>query len=55
LPNANRVNFTREQDSILGTISSSLQEGQLNVHKDKKIDIISIDVKVKRIICKIFL
>jgi hypothetical protein len=46
LPNANRVNFTREQDSILGTISSSLQEGQLNVlQKDKKIDIISIDVK----------
>jgi hypothetical protein len=46
LPNANRINFTREQDSILGTISSSLQEGQLNVcKKDKKIDIISIDVK----------
>jgi hypothetical protein len=46
LPNANRVNFTRQQDSILGTISSSLQEGQLNVlQKDKKIDIISIDVK----------
>jgi hypothetical protein len=44
LPNANRVNFTREQDSILGTISSSLQEGQLNVLQ-KKIDIISIDVK----------
>jgi hypothetical protein len=46
LPNASRVNFTREQDSVLGMISSSLQEGQLNVlQKDKKIDIISIDVK----------
>jgi hypothetical protein len=46
LPNTSRVNFTREQDSILGTISSSLQEGQLNVlQKDKKIDIIFIDVK----------
>jgi hypothetical protein len=30
--NANRLNFTRQQDEgILGTISSSLQEGQLNV------------------------
>jgi glycerol-3-phosphate cytidylyltransferase-like family protein len=45
LPNANRINFTREQDSILGTISSSLQEGQLNVLQKIKIDIISIDVK----------
>lgn len=48
LPNANRKKFTRVQDSILGTIYKNLSKGTLNVaQKDKKINIISIDVSSK--------
>jgi hypothetical protein len=44
-PNANRKNFTRVHDSILGVIYSNLSKTALNVaQKDKKIAIINIDV-----------
>jgi len=45
LPNANRRQFTRVQDSILGEIYKDLSTSALAVaQKDKKISIISIDV-----------
>ena len=45
LPNANRKSFSRVQDSILGVIYEDLSKNGLSVgQKDKKIDIISIDV-----------
>ncbi|MFA9186503.1 Wzz/FepE/Etk N-terminal domain-containing protein [Flavobacterium magnesitis] len=45
LPNANRQQFTRVQDSILGEIYKDLSKSALAVaQKDKKISIISIDV-----------
>lgn len=45
LPNANRKNFTRVQDSILGKIYDNLsKEGFSVAQKDKKISIISIDI-----------
>jgi hypothetical protein len=45
LPNANRNDFTRIQDSILGIIYQNLSKGGLSVaQKDKKIAIVSIDV-----------
>lgn len=45
LPNANRNNFTRAHDSILGVIYTNLSKSNLSVgQKDKKIAIISIDV-----------
>lgn len=45
LPNANRQQFTRVQDSIMGTMYSILSKSSLSVaQKDKKISIISIDV-----------
>lgn len=45
LPNANRKYFTRVHDSILGKIYDDLSKNSLSVgQKDKKIDIISIDV-----------
>lgn len=45
LPDSNRKNFTRVQDSILGTIYQNLSTGSLVVaQKDKKVSIISIDV-----------
>lgn len=45
LPDSNRKNFTRVQDSILGKIYESLSQSGLSVgQKDKKIGIISIDV-----------
>ena len=45
LPNANRKYFTRVHDSIFGVIYSDLSKNSLSVgQKDKKIDIISIDV-----------
>lgn len=45
LPNPERKYFSRVQDSILGVIYNSLSKGSLFVgQKDKKIDIISIDV-----------
>jgi uncharacterized protein involved in exopolysaccharide biosynthesis len=45
LPNANRKNFTRVHDSILGVIYLNLSKNSLTVaQKDKKISIISIDV-----------
>jgi hypothetical protein len=45
LPEQDRKNFTRAQDSILGTIYNSLSKGALNVaQKDKKVSIITIDV-----------
>ncbi|OIV43212.1 lipopolysaccharide biosynthesis protein [Flavobacterium johnsoniae] len=45
LPNANRKNFTRIQDSILGSIYNQLSKSSLSVlQKDKKASIISVDV-----------
>jgi hypothetical protein len=45
LPKANRNNFTRVHDSILGVIYTDLSENGLTVgQKDKKVDIINIDV-----------
>jgi uncharacterized protein involved in exopolysaccharide biosynthesis len=45
LPNAKREKFTREQDSILGAIYENLSKSGLTVvKKDKKIDIITIDL-----------
>jgi hypothetical protein len=45
LPTSNRLHFTRIQDSILGNISTELSKKSLTVlQKDKKIDIISMDV-----------
>ena len=44
-PNANREQFTRVQDSILGAIYKDLSKSALSVgQRDKKIAIISIDV-----------
>jgi len=44
-PNANRQQFTRVQDSILGVIYKDLSKSALSVaQKDKKIAIINIDV-----------
>ena len=46
LPNDDRAQFTRDQDSILGEMFSSLAKSSLLVsQKDKKISIISIDMK----------
>lgn len=45
LPNTKREKFTREQDSILGDIYEKLYKSGLSVvKKDKKIDIITIDL-----------
>lgn len=45
LPNANREKFTRVQDSIMGVMYTNLSQSGLSVgQKDKKVDIISIDV-----------
>lgn len=45
LPNKNREQFTRAQDSILGSIFESLSKGGLSVaQKDKKISIITMEV-----------
>lgn len=45
LPNANRKDFSRIQDSILGALYSNLSKSGFSVaQKDKKISIISIDV-----------
>lgn len=45
LPNANRKNFTRIQDSILGVMYNELSKSSLSVlQKDKKASIISVDV-----------
>jgi len=45
LPNPNRSYFTRVHDSILGVIYTNLSKSSLSVaQKDKKIDILSIDV-----------
>ena len=45
LPNANRKNFSRSQDSIFGVIYDDLSKYGLEVgQKDKKVDIISIEV-----------
>ena len=44
VPNANRQQFTRAQDSIIGTIYNDLSKSALSVgQKDKKIAIITID------------
>ncbi|MBC7888544.1 MAG: lipopolysaccharide biosynthesis protein [Ferruginibacter sp.] len=46
LPNANRQQFSRAQDSILGVMYQGLSIGSLKVdQKDKKVDIITIDMK----------
>ena len=46
LPNADRAQFTRVQDSILGVIYNDLSKNGLAVaQKDKKISIISVEVK----------
>ncbi|WP_291098293.1 MULTISPECIES: Wzz/FepE/Etk N-terminal domain-containing protein [unclassified Flavobacterium] len=45
LPNANRKNFTRVHDSILGVMYNDLSKNGLTVaQKDKKVSIISIDM-----------
>lgn len=45
LPNADRKNFTRVHDSVLGVIYTNLSKSSLTVaQKDKKTSIISIDV-----------
>jgi len=45
LPDQNRTNYTRVQDSILGVIYQNLSKNSLTVaQKDKKISIISMDV-----------
>ncbi|MBS7231936.1 lipopolysaccharide biosynthesis protein [Flavobacterium psychroterrae] len=45
LPGANRNNFTRVHDSILGVLYDALSKGGLTVgQKDKKVAIISIDM-----------
>lgn len=45
LPNADRKNFTRAQDSILGAIYGNLSQSGLFVsQKDKKVSIITMDV-----------
>lgn len=44
-PNANRIKFTRAQDSIMGIMYDNLSKSGLTVaQKDKKISIISMDV-----------
>lgn len=44
LPNTNRKNFTRVQDSVLGEIYSNISKNSLTVgQKDKKVDIITIE------------
>lgn len=44
LPNANRDNFTRGQDSIMGVIYQNISQGGLAVgQRDKKVAIVSID------------
>lgn len=46
LPNADRKNFTRAQDSIMGVMYHVLTGGSLKVdQKDKMVDIISIDTQ----------
>jgi len=46
LPNANRLQFSRIQDSILGNIYGAISSNGLKVfQKDKKIDIITIDIQ----------
>ena len=46
LPSANRLEFNRNQDSILGVIYEMILKTSLNVlQKDKKIDIITIEYK----------
>ncbi|WP_281336379.1 Wzz/FepE/Etk N-terminal domain-containing protein [Flavobacterium eburneipallidum] len=48
LPNTNRKNFTRSQDSIFGVIYDNLYKKGLQVgQKDKKVDIITIEVSSK--------
>jgi len=45
LPNQNRTNYTRVQDSILGVMYQNLSQNSLTIgQKDKKIAIISMDV-----------
>lgn len=45
LPNSNRANFTRLQDSIMGAIYWNLSQKGLSVsQKDKKVSIITMDV-----------
>ncbi|MCD0471048.1 Wzz/FepE/Etk N-terminal domain-containing protein [Flavobacterium sp. JAS] len=45
LPGANRANYTRDQDSILGEMYGNLYKSGLSVsQKDKKISIITMDV-----------
>ncbi|WP_431245222.1 Wzz/FepE/Etk N-terminal domain-containing protein [Flavobacterium sp. P21] len=56
LPNANRKNFTRVQDSILGKIYGKLSKSDLSVsQKDKKASIITMDVSsTNELFAKIF-
>jgi len=45
LPDADRTNYTLEQDSILGKISSGITKTDLAIsQKDKKVSIISVEV-----------
>lgn len=46
LPDGNRMEFNRLQDSLLGVIYESISKGSLSVEqKDKKADIITIDLE----------
>ncbi|MHA3787251.1 Wzz/FepE/Etk N-terminal domain-containing protein [Flavobacterium hauense] len=48
VPNAERINFTRDQDSILEVMYKDLSGNALNIsQKDKKASIISVEVKTK--------
>lgn len=45
LPNADRIKFTRDQDSIMGLMFSNLSKSSLSIaQKDKKISITTMDV-----------
>ncbi len=47
-PNADRTKFSLQQDSILETISSSIIKNNLTIaQKDKKVSIISVEVKTE--------
>jgi hypothetical protein len=52
----NRTNFTRVQDSLLGSIYSSLDKSQLSItQKDKKVSVGTIEVKsINELFAKLF-
>ena len=56
LPDADRTNYTLEQDSILGKISSGITKADLVIsQKDKKVSIISVEVNsTDQVFAKLF-